>query len=67
MGARATTRYIHDLSIYDSLHITPTLHYGDEHESNSSQSVAAGVVILELDENDILGAVLYTKSVRFQR
>ena len=32
-------------------------------ESNSSQNVAVALVIVDLDENDIPGAVLNTKSV----
>ena len=36
------------------------------HETNSSQNLAAAQVIVELDENDIPGAVLNTKSIRFQ-
>ena len=32
-------------------------------ESNSSENVAAALVIVELDQNDIPGVVLNTKSV----
>ena len=66
MGARARTRHIFDRYRIHCRSLLPcTMAMNDE--SNSSQNVAAALVIVELDENDVPGAVLNTKSVRFQR
>ena len=66
MGARARTTQIFDqYQIHCRSLLSCTMAMDDE--SNSSQNAAAALVIVELAKNDIPGAVLNTKSVRFQR